>query len=70
MALGLELSRDTLAAFFMSTSVCTKVVGLRHWWAPGTVAALAAAGPSQSGARASRSSPKWPTASLAWVIMT
>jgi uncharacterized RmlC-like cupin family protein len=37
---------------------------------PGTVAAMIAAGPSQSGARTSRSSPKWPTASLAWVIMT
>ena len=48
----------------MSTSVWTKVVGLRHCSAPGTVAALVSAGPSQSGARTSRSSPKWPTASL------
>ncbi|HEY6589912.1 MAG TPA: hypothetical protein VI751_02600 [Actinomycetota bacterium] len=59
-----------MATFFMSTRVWTKVVGLRQCWAPGTVAALGPAGPSQSGARTSRSSPKWPTASLAWVIMT
>jgi hypothetical protein len=33
----------------MSTSVWTKVVGLRHCWAPGTVAALLAAGPEPVG---------------------
>ena len=40
------------------------MTGLRHCSAPGTVAARVAAGPSQSGALASRSSPKWPTASF------
>jgi hypothetical protein len=70
VAPGLELARDHVGDVLHVDQGLDEGGRAAPVLGPGTVAALGPAGPSQSGARTSRSSPKWPTASLAWVIMT